>query len=76
MGPDVGELLSGPHRVREEPGREGDVCEPALDAGNVDKTMAAPATAIVAYDLEFYARMPLLAPRTDVHRRYSSTSLT
>jgi 3-hydroxypropanoate dehydrogenase len=31
---------------------------PHLDAGNVDKTMAAPATAILAYDLEFYARRP------------------
>jgi 3-hydroxypropanoate dehydrogenase len=41
---------------------------PALDAGNVDKTMSAPATAIVAYDLEFYARMPLLSPRTDVKK--------
>ena len=41
---------------------------PALDAGNVDKTMSAPATAIVAYDLEFYARMSLLSPRTDVKK--------
>jgi 3-hydroxypropanoate dehydrogenase len=39
---------------------------PALDAGNVDKTMAAPATAIVAYDLEFYAKMSVLAPSVDV----------
>ncbi len=38
----------------------------ALDAGNVNQTMAAPATAIVAYDLEFYTRMALLSPRTDV----------
>ena len=29
--------------------------EPALDAGNHDKTMAAPVTVIVAYDLAFYA---------------------
>jgi len=39
---------------------------PALDAGNVNQTMAAPATAIVAYDLEFYTRMGVLSPRTDV----------
>lgn len=39
---------------------------PALDAGNVDKTMAAPATAIVAYDLQFYARMSVLSPNTDI----------
>lgn len=35
---------------------------PALDAGNVDKTMAAPVTAIVAIDHEFYEHMGLLAP--------------
>jgi 3-hydroxypropanoate dehydrogenase len=40
--------------------------KPALDAGNVGQTMAAPATAIVAYDLEFYTRMAVLSPRTDV----------
>lgn len=40
--------------------------KPALDAGNVGKTMAAPVTAIVAYDLEFYTRMNLLAPKLDV----------
>jgi len=39
--------------------------EPALDAGNVVQTMAAPVTAIVAYDLEFYEKLPRLAPHTD-----------
>ena len=39
--------------------------KPALDAGNVKQTMTAPATAIVAYDLEFYEKLPLLAPHTD-----------
>ena len=38
---------------------------PALDAGNVKQTMAAPATAIVAYDLEFYEKLPKLAPHVD-----------
>jgi 3-hydroxypropanoate dehydrogenase len=38
---------------------------PALDAGNVAQTMAAPATAIVAYDLEFYEKLPLLVPHRD-----------
>src|SRR3982751_1002953 len=32
--------------------------EPALDRGNVKQTMAAPATAIIAYDLEFYEKLP------------------
>lgn len=35
---------------------------PALDAGNVDKTMAAPVTVIAAIDDEFYEHMGLLAP--------------
>src|SRR3954471_14877989 len=35
---------------------------PALAAGNVDKTMAAPVTAIIAYDLRFYDQMPKLFP--------------
>ncbi|MGH6739058.1 MAG: malonic semialdehyde reductase, partial [Bradyrhizobium sp.] len=38
---------------------------PALDAGNVRQTMAAPATAIIGYDLEFYEKLPLLAPHSD-----------
>ena len=38
---------------------------PALDAGNVVQTMAAPATAIVAFDLEFYEKLPKLAPHTN-----------
>jgi 3-hydroxypropanoate dehydrogenase len=35
---------------------------PFLMGANVDKTMAAPATAIVAYDLKFYDRLPQLFP--------------
>jgi 3-hydroxypropanoate dehydrogenase len=38
---------------------------PTLDAGNHDKTMAAPVTAIVAYDLAFFEKMPVLFPHTD-----------
>lgn len=44
--------------------------QPALDAGNVTQTMAAPATAIVAYDLEFYEKLPLLAPHADVRSAF------
>jgi 3-hydroxypropanoate dehydrogenase len=36
--------------------------EPLLDKGNRAQTMAAPATAIVAYDLDFPAFIPKLAP--------------
>lgn len=38
---------------------------PALSAGNHDKTMAAPVTAIFGYDLEFYEKLPQLFPHTD-----------
>jgi 3-hydroxypropanoate dehydrogenase len=38
---------------------------PCLDAGNVRQTDAAPATAIVAYDLRFYEAWVQLNPRID-----------
>ncbi len=38
---------------------------PAMSPGNLDKTMAAPATAIVAYDLDFAEHLPFLYPATD-----------
>lgn len=38
---------------------------PALAPGNVDKTMAAPVTAIVGHDLEFYEKLPVLFPHAD-----------
>src|SRR6202795_2807438 len=39
--------------------------KPALDAGNVDKTMAAPVTAIIGMDIHFYERLPTLFPHAD-----------
>ena len=39
--------------------------KPTLDAGNVDKTMAAPATAIVAMDIRFFEQLPKLYPFAD-----------
>ncbi|MGE5538333.1 MAG: malonic semialdehyde reductase [Gemmatimonas sp.] len=38
---------------------------PALIAGNVDKTMAAPCTVIIGYDLDFYEHLPRLFPHDD-----------
>jgi 3-hydroxypropanoate dehydrogenase len=35
---------------------------PALASGNVEKTMTAPVTAIIAYDLLFYEKLPRLSP--------------
>lgn len=49
--------------VRTEQGKER--LRPALSAGNLDKTMAAPATAIVAYDPKFYDLLPRLFPQAD-----------
>jgi 3-hydroxypropanoate dehydrogenase len=40
--------------------------KPALAPQNVEKTMTAPVTAIVAHDLEFYERLPRLMPHADV----------
>lgn len=39
--------------------------KPHLSPGNVDKTMAAPATAIIAFDLRFYDYLPRLFPHDD-----------
>ncbi|WP_033070259.1 malonic semialdehyde reductase [Thalassospira australica] len=39
--------------------------KPCLAAGNVDKTMAAPVTAIIGHDMEFYEKLPDLFPHTD-----------
>lgn len=38
--------------------------KPHLDEGNVRQTMSAPATVIVAHDLEFYEKLPFLAPHS------------
>jgi 3-hydroxypropanoate dehydrogenase len=39
--------------------------KPALDAGNVDKTMKAPVTAIIGMDIHFYDQLPKLFPHAD-----------
>jgi 3-hydroxypropanoate dehydrogenase len=36
--------------------------KPALSAGNLEKTMTAPVTVIVAHDLQFYEKLPVLFP--------------
>ena len=36
--------------------------KPALNPGNVDKTMSAPVTAIIAYDTQFYEQLPQQFP--------------
>lgn len=39
--------------------------KPALDPGNVDKSMAAPVTAVIGMDIRFYEKLPKLFPHTD-----------
>lgn len=48
--------------IRTKEGKER--LRPALAPGNVDKTMAAPVTVIVAYDLLFYEKLPKLFPHS------------
>ena len=40
--------------------------KPALNPGNVDKTMAAPVTAIIGFDTRFFEHLPRLFPHKDV----------
>lgn len=39
--------------------------KPSLSAGNVDKVLSAPVTAIFAEDMQFYDHLPFLFPHTD-----------
>ena len=47
---------------------------PTLDEGNYAKTMAAPATVIVAYDMTFFEKLPVLFPHTDAKSWFDSKS--
>lgn len=46
---------------------------PALAPGNVEKTMAAPVTAIIAYDIKFYELLPKLFPHADARAWFTDT---
>ena len=46
--------------------------KPALNPGNVDKTMTAPVTAIIAHDLSFFEQMPRLFPMRDMKTALSA----
>ncbi|MEX3639771.1 malonic semialdehyde reductase [Paraburkholderia sp. BR14320] len=66
-------VLLGPTSANSSPGRfvfvrtpEGkEKLRPALSAGNLEKTMAAPVTVIVAMDMAFYEHLPKLFPHAD-----------
>jgi 3-hydroxypropanoate dehydrogenase len=47
---------------------------PALSSGNVDKTMKAPVTAIIAHDLKFYEKLPKLFPHNPAAREWFTQS--
>jgi 3-hydroxypropanoate dehydrogenase len=46
--------------------------KPSLSAGNLEKTMAAPVTAIIAYDTKFYDELPRLFPHADARSWFTS----
>lgn len=66
-------VLLGPTSANSSPGRfvfvktqEGkEKLRPALSPCNLEKTMAAPVTAIVAMDMAFYEHLPKLFPHAD-----------
>jgi 3-hydroxypropanoate dehydrogenase len=45
---------------------------PALDEGNHAKTMAAPVTAIVGFDMDFFDKLPYLFPHADAKPWFDS----
>ncbi len=47
---------------------------PALAPGNVEKTMTAPVTAIIAYDLLFFEKLPRLFPHSPAMRGLFATN--
>lgn len=47
---------------------------PALSPNNLDKTMKAPVTAIIAYDLKFYDKLPKLFPNNPAAREWFANS--
>ena len=57
--------------VRSKEGKEK--LRPALSQGNLDKTMKAPVTVIVAYDERFYDHLPKLFPHTDAKAWFTSS---
>lgn len=57
---------TSPMRVVFVKSKEGkEKLKECLDKGNIDKTMTAPVTAIIAHDTKFYELLPKLFPHTD-----------
>jgi 3-hydroxypropanoate dehydrogenase len=58
--------------VRTPEGKER--LKPALSAGNLEKTMSAPVTAIVAWDTAFYDKLPELFPHADARSWFTGSA--
>ena len=70
MGPTVANSM--PARFVFVISKEGkERLRPALSPGNVDKTMIAPVTVLVGYDLKFYDHLPVLMPHVDARSWFS-----
>jgi 3-hydroxypropanoate dehydrogenase len=64
MGPTSANM--SPMRIAFVKSREAkERLKPALAPGNVEKTMKAPLTAIIAMDVHFYEKLPMLFPHAD-----------
>ncbi|MBA7933214.1 malonic semialdehyde reductase [Klebsiella sp. RHBSTW-00215] len=57
--------------IRTPEGKE--TLRPTLSSGNLEKTMQAPVTAIVAWDSAFYDRLPELFPHGDARSWFTSS---
>ncbi|GLS27596.1 malonic semialdehyde reductase [Marinibactrum halimedae] len=57
--------------IASDEGREK--LKPCLSSGNVEQTMSAPCTIIVAYDEEFYEELPTLFPYADARSWFTSS---
>lgn len=57
--------------ITSDEGREK--LKPSLSSGNVEQTMTAPCTVIVAYDEEFYEELPTLFPYADARSWFTSS---
>jgi 3-hydroxypropanoate dehydrogenase len=47
---------------------------PAMAPGNMEKTKTAPVTVIIAYDIEFHERLPLLFPARDMRSIFAGNA--
>lgn len=49
---------------------------PSLSSGNLEKTMTAPVTIVVAWDKEFYEQLPILFPHADAKSWFTHSPQT